>query len=529
MITFRPAPPMTITRCKDHVFSMRLKRFPEPAIQQWFGYNRRDFFYMIANERAEVTSVSNEVHLFFLDKRHQFMLDAIAEINRVDVNARLIVVDVGAFDYPLQAPWRVGGVGRNRSKKVSSLFSKMGIEYIDGSKLRPPNVSLTKDEMRKLEIAIRSTVISWQQRALRPNRKPGIIETYVENRIRRQSKHLFSVAAELIRQYSASKIYLENGRFGAPHAILLAAQRKALEVTFTGSYVSNRTLYARSVRVHDRVEMQRHAMQITVDLPRKSVEKLAQTALERSNSKKTKDVGFTELWTSPWKGPNNSLALFATSSSDETDSTDLEWGASRWENQYQAFSAIWKELSDQQLTPVLRIHPNMLNKNPWSAWEELKIIKKFSKNNPEFHIVWPASTTSTYELMSFSNIVIVENSTVGQEASLQGLPIICTQSAAYDLIADVTAVYGPEDLPKIRAMDARSDPLGAQRYVAAQEILDKYIPPNPFGVNVDNFPKLKLIIPSLLDGSAISMLYEFRWRIYRVVMLKISPKNDTIR
>ena len=468
-------------------------------------------------------------HLFFLDKRHQFILDAIAEINRRDENVRLVVVDVSAFDYPLQAPWRVGGAWWNRSKKVESLFSVMGVEYIDGSKLKSKTVNLTEGEIEKLQIAVRGTLISWLTRATIPDRKPRAIERFIRRRITLQSQHLFSVATALLDQYLPSKVYLENGRFAAPHAILLAARRKAIEVTFTGVYFSNRTLYARSVRVHDRIEMQKHAMQVTESLTRESVEETARAVLERSNSDNPKDVGFSALWKDPWKGPNKDLALFATSSSDETDSTDLEWGSSRWKSQYHAFGAIWNAIRNRELTPVLRVHPNMLNKNPRAASEEIRTIKKFSQENPEFHIVWPASRTSTYELLSFAKLVIVENSTVGIEASLQGTPVICTQSASYDLIADVTPVHGPEELHKIQSMSHRADPLGAQRYVAAQELLDTYIPPNPFGVDIDAFPRRKLILPSLLDGSSISMMYELRWKIYRVIMIGISPKKDLLR
>jgi hypothetical protein len=226
-----------------------------------------------------------------------------------------------------------------------------------------------------------------------------------------------------------------------------------------------------------------------------------------------------------WQGPRQSLALFATSSADETSSLDLDWNQASWGSQYDAFSAVWGQLKDVGLTPVLRVHPNLLNKNPRSTRREIQEIKKFRRLNPDFLIVWPASPVSTYRLISYSKVVVVDNSTVGLEASLEEIPVICTNSTSYDLIADITRVHGPQDLGKIKKMSDKSDPLGALRFIAAQEILDEHVPPNEFGIVISDSSRLRLLIPSILDGSIASILLSYRWRLLRLINLALTPKT----
>jgi len=132
---------------------------------------------------------------------------------------------------------------------------------------------------------------------------------------------------------------------------------------------------------------------------------------------------------------------------------------------------------------------------------------------------------STYDLISYSDVVVVENSTIGLEASAQGVPVICTNSCAYDIIADVVTVHGPEDLDKIYNMSKTSDPRGAQRYIAFSDTIREFIPRNEFNVALSNFSRIKQFISSVIDGSAYSMVFELRWKIYRLIMLKTSPRH----
>jgi len=465
-----------------------------------------------------------ETHLFFLEKRTQITLDLIAKINREESEARLIVVDVSSFDYPLQPPWRVPGLLRSRSAKILGLFDALGVEYIDGAKIRPTQTDFTVEESQKMGIAIKSTIISGYVRGIRLRTRPRLFEVYLNKRLTSQSQKIFSLTTELIREFSASKVFVTNGRFAAEHATYLAARHENAKPFFFEVDASRRTNYLTEYRIQDRIKRQGHALEATSMLQDSEIQPHSNDVLAKN--KRVNIYG--SLWEESkdaWKGPRDSLALFATSSQDEMVSLDLDWNEASWGSQYKAFLAIWGKLKLRNLTPVLRIHPNLLNKSPSVAHREIKEIRRFKSENPEFYIVWPASPVSTYDLISYSDVVVVENSTIGLEASAQGVPVICTNSCAYDIIADVVTVHGPEDLDKIYNMSKTSDPRGAQRYIAFSDTIREFIPRNEFNVALSNFSRIKQFISSVIDGSAYSMVFELRWKIYRLIMLKTSPRH----
>jgi len=442
-------------------------------------------------------------------------------INLENAEVRLIVVDVSSFHYPIQAPWRVSGPLWSRSTKVLELFQALGVEYIDAAGIQPAQIDFTAEESLKMNIAIQSTIMSKYARGLRTRTRRTLMEVYLDRRLRSQCRKIFSLTTELIKDFSASEIFVDNGRFASPHATYLAALRKGAKTLF---YEAGPKSEVRDCRVHDRIEMQRLALEATAMLPDNTIKAYAKDALAKSRG----GAGFDSLWTeskNAWKGLRDSLALFATSSSDETYSVDLEWNEASWDSQYVAFQIIWGKLKSRNLTPVLRIHPNLLNKSPSSAHREIKEIRRFQSENPEFYILWPASPVSTYDLISYSDVVVVENSTVGLEASARGIPVICSNSCAYDIIADVVKVHGPEDLDKIESLSKTSDPLGAERYLAFREMTSNSTPRNELLVTLHGFSRVWMLIPSLINGSIFSVFFELRWKIYRLIMLKTSPRH----
>ena len=262
-----------------------------------------------------------ETHLFFLEKRNQASLDLISMINLENAEVRLIVVDVSSFHYPIQAPWRVSGPLWSRSTKVLELFQALGVEYIDAAGIQPAQIDFTAEESLKMNIAIQSTIMSKYARGLRTRTRRTLMEVYLDRRLRSQCRKIFSLTTELIKDFPASEIFVDNGRFASPHATYLAALRKGAKTLF---YEAGPKSELRDCRVHDRIEMQRLALEATAMLPDSAIKAYAKDALAKSRG----GAGFDSLWTeskNAWKGPRDSLALFATSSSDETYWLDLEW------------------------------------------------------------------------------------------------------------------------------------------------------------------------------------------------------------
>ena len=468
--------------------------------------------------------MSLETQLFFLNKRTQISLDLIAKINQENPESRLIVVDVSSYHYPVQPPWRVTGPLISRSNKVLGLFHALGVEYIDAARLQPVQIDFTSEESVKMDIAIRGNIMSSYARGLRTRTRRSLIEVYLDRRLRWQSRKIFSLATELIKKFSASEVFVENGRFAAPHATYLAALKKGAKPLFYEAFPLTNTAAILDYRVHDRIERQRRALEATSMLQDSAIKAHAKDALAKIRGGR----GFDSLWPeseNEWKGQRDSLALFATSSSDETYSVDLDWNEASWGSQYEAFQAIWGKLKLRNLTPVLRIHPNLLNKSPSAAHREIKEIRRFQRENPEFYIVWPAMSVSTYDLISYSDVVVVENSTVGLEASAEGIPVICSNSCHYDMVADVVKVHGPEDLDKIDNVSKTSDPRGAERFLAFTELTSRLVPRNEFGVSLHGLSRVWMLVPSLINGSIFSAVFELRWKIYRFIMLKTSPRR----
>lgn len=466
-----------------------------------------------------------QTHLFFLDNRYQISLDLIAQIVQECPAVKMVVVDVSSFNYPRLAPWSVPGIFGSRSIRVQQMFGQLGVTYVDAAKLRPREIRMTPHETRKIGIAIRSTIVSAYSKGVRRRRRQPLLERLLHNHLDSQSNRIFSLAIQLIRDFSAAQVYIANERFSAQHASYLGAQRESVQTIFygVGESCGDRRYSLELFRSHDRVMSQRHALEVTSQLSEADLSKHARNQLDKHKANNT----FDSLWSSSkntWKGPRNSLVLFATSSSDETYSLDLNWNEADWSNQYEAFQFIWNKLKGRGLTPVLRVHPNLLNKSPSAAYSELKSIRRFQRENHEVVVVWPASPVSTYDLISYAEIVVVENSTVGLESSALGIPVICTNSSGYDLIADILTVHRREDLAKIDEMSMLPDPTGAFRMLAYNEITRVHLPRNELALELYPYSKIRTLLNSLLDGSFLSGVFEFRWKVYRLVLLFTFPR-----
>ena len=73
---------------------------------------------------------------------------------------------------------------------------------------------------------------------------------------------------------------------------------------------------------------------------------------------------------------------------------------------------------------------------------------------------------NSYDLVTEADIVVVERSTIGLEASLMGKPVWTTQASQWDLVADVRQILNPSDVTAESMAPWRASPMGAQRFVA---------------------------------------------------------------
>ena len=96
---------------------------------------------------------------------------------------------------------------------------------------------------------------------------------------------------------------------------------------------------------------------------------------------------------------------------------------------------------------------------------EVKAIDGLAKNHPGLHVHWHNETTNSYDLVNNADLVVVERSTIGLEASLMGKPVIVCQATQWDQLVDVRQVLSPTDVTLENLLPWRPSPLGAQKFV----------------------------------------------------------------
>jgi hypothetical protein len=475
----------------------------------------------------EWSALPQETQLFFLESRSQLRIDVISRFRRDSPNARLVVIDLSHLEYPIQPPWRVPSRFGNGKQGVHRIFEALGVEYLEGRLFNSSILKLSAEESEALNIAIESSLITTLRKGRGDMNPLGLIQKVIRKIIASRSEKCFAVSLSAIEELSPSRVFISNGRFANEQASLLAARRVGVSTLFLERKGTFGHLFARDYRIHDRLTSQRHALEVSKSLQKSAMAESADRWLEMRRQKNSTQNVFSSLWSESgdaWKGPTERLALFVTSSSDEYQSLDLDWDEAIWEDQLSAFKHVWDRIASRGLRPVLRVHPNLLNKHPVAGYREILAIRKFASANPAFIIVWPASAVSTYQLLAYSALVVVNNSTVGLEASLMAIPVICTNSCGYDLVADVITAHSPSDLEKLDHMSFSADKSKAQRYLGVQDELDMRISPNEFGIDILISSKWKILIPGILSGAVFSILFEMRWKAFRALNLLIFPK-----
>lgn len=430
---------------------------------------------------------------------------------------QVTVVDMASFAYPKPPPWRVPRRFERFSNPVHSMFSSIGIEYIDGKSIKGGRKIPSEKEKKRLKIAVVSNAVS-ALKMLRPKRlRPGHLSFAVlEKYLTVGSERALGTASKIIRELKPSRVYILNSRFPQQKAALIAAEEQNSDIWFLEIYLGK--LYRRRYPPQNRIATQKDLEKMGSKLKTNELLTSTQSWISEFSNAKAKNNQFKVIEPSSSKrlpGSGRDLVIFPMSSTDEFASVEFENDRSSWSSQLDAFIEAWRLVRKTDQIPILKLHPNFLNKNPLFLLSELSKVRRFLKNNPEFMVVRSASKISTYELLPRAALVVVHNSTVGLEASIRGIPVVCTNLTAYDLIADVVRFHGPQDHKLVADLPARSDPKGAMVYVTASEQLNIEIPLFEDRVELRDYSRIKQLIRSLKDASFFSIVFEQRWRLHK--------------
>jgi hypothetical protein len=464
--------------------------------------------------------------LVFLDKRNRFWFDSLARIKTIHTHSKVVVVDIGNLDFPTPPPW-LGLESALKRKNFAERFAPIGVSYIPPRRHISPDPlhSLTPRDRVRLQRAVRSSSNSFLRRSFVDEGRISIISRWlVEAHVRRKGRKALQLSRTLIKEYKPSKIYLVNGRLAHEKACLIAAEEAGLDVNYMEVNYFFGSLYLREYAPHDRLSLQREFELHKSNLNVRLASKLGTDYLANREQ-----AGGQNPFSGLWRGQNksmlgsSSLVLCATTSRDEYESLDYEWGSSEWQSQYQAFGEIVRA-QDANLTPYLRIHPNLLNKSLRSIWKELQLIQNSVEKYPEFGVIWPASALNTYSLIKRAKLVVVQNSTVGLEALLMGKRVVCTSESIYDSLSGVTSVLNPRDL-HLMSSTQEHDPKDAEKFLLAQRERDGDTLASAAGAFLEKRSSAGQFLGAIIDGSIWSVVWELRWKISRLIALRLLPKG----
>lgn len=454
-----------------------------------------------------------------MDKRNQFSLDAVHFLAETNLGEKFVFVDTSSETYPRTPPWRVPNSFENFGNPVQQMFGSLNLAYLDLKSFISEKGQANNNELDRLFKSCTSAVITGSKRT-RPKKGRFSLSYFEKLEKKLLSRALRSLAAsdKIIDQTRPDTIYIFNGRMSHQKAATIASEKKCSDIWFLETNMGK--IVCRRYQPHDRVESQKHLAEVAKKLSKPEIESAVSAWLEGYSNSKGKHNIFAKPG-SPFKGEDNlkseRFALFATSSRDEYESLEFDWDGSNWESQYEAFGAAWKHLNNRGMSPVLRIHPNLLNKHPVHVIAELREVSQFLRENPEFTVISAGSKTSTYDLLPSTDLVVVHNSTIGLEASIRGIPVVCTNVTSYDNLADVHKFFDRQDHVNLANIPIKSNPYGAMRWVAAQDFLDLEIPPLANRIVLEGYSRRKQIIRAFTDGSFVSVVAEQRWCFYRKV------------
>lgn len=135
-----------------------------------------------------------------------------------------------------------------------------------------------------------------------------------------------------------------------------------------------------------------------------------------------------------WNPSKRNIIIF-NSSEDEFAAIGDEFNNALFKNQLDGIQFITAALSNQtDIDIYLRIHPNLTDVNNASVQELYNI------HTPNFHIIAPQSTISTYTLIDECNAVVTFGSTTGVEATYWNKPSILVGNTFYKPLG---ATYNP--------------------------------------------------------------------------------------
>lgn len=392
------------------------------------------------------------------------------------------VLDIGAYSYVTQdlpPRWFARLFGHTIfPRALQETLSRNDIPYktlVPGNS--GPHTPLPPDVQAELDDAVYSELVTYVL-----SDEPDYANwftAYSARRIRASAEPLLPDLSQFLEAHDFVRILIPNGRVPDQRLALLAAQSQSLEIGFyeIGRALEN-SYYTGTQQVHDRDGTQAEVGEKTRHLSDTEITQIATDWIKTRTGTGLAIHPYNSRWvemetdSSSRSSASEPLAVFFSSSVDEFASYGGSWASHEWDDQYEAFEAIIGLLKGQGVRCVLRLHPNLVNKNRHYVDREISRVKLLKQRLPATEILSHTDTTNSYALLKAADYVIVGRSTLGLEASCLGKCVWTTTAARYDDIADVRRILAAKDVTARNLSPWQVNPLGAQRFVSYWVIQD---------------------------------------------------------
>jgi hypothetical protein len=293
------------------------------------------------------------------------------------------------------------------------------------------------------------------------------------------------IAQSQIRNSDFDLILVPNGRL----PIEIAVKHAAVEfdkrfLFFERGFAGTKKIFLQEFQTHDISRMNEYFELLASELSFSEVknasmwsEQWLERQHEQSGSNQFFDLKRSVRLKVDYK--DNLVPIF-TSSIDERFS-NLTYDLNGWSSPTEACVQFYTWLLENDMSPVIRIHPNA----GWKSWRELlELVAAFEKNAVKFILPW--ENPSSYELIEYAKFVVTWGSTLSLESLARGIKTMNLGPSRFDSLARIKLV-SKEDCERFRLAEipepdttrahlaiylTRNHGVGSKSYTWIQDLTD---------------------------------------------------------
>ncbi|WP_281640383.1 hypothetical protein [Aurantimicrobium minutum] len=354
-------------------------------------------------------------------------------------------------------------------------LSERGVNVISAKEIKTPPKELPTDVEAILQESTQSALLTFFRTDILNFSKPRIART--RKRLLAEGTSSFLCMSEFLQSMKFEVAYVPNGRFPVQRMAKLALLRAGVPVFHFEKGATKDHAFFRPYSPHDRIATQGDVEYVLEGLPNAEVERIADAWLQARLPSKSSSNEYSAIWSekdssSDKVKPSQKRIGFFTSSQDEFLHLGPDWQLHSWTSQFEAFDTLITYFESQGFTCFMRVHPNLSTKEHACYIRELNGLKELSGKHPNLEVYWHDDATSSYSLLKECAGIVVWDSTIGLEASAQGIPVWNCAASYYGLIADTRQVLGPEHMDDDNLQLWNVDSHKAKRFIACTVLRD---------------------------------------------------------